>query len=476
MTEALREFFIQEATEYLDKFAATLAVEAEPDYDRLRRLSRALRGSARMADQELIARAASAMQNVAVELASGERNWDSDLARTLKAAVAELRELIAAIHAPPHDFGARLDALIQRLGGGAAPQATSTDMTLADERFRRYLATELRRVGTEIADGIEVLERDPRDREPLKTLLRRVRPLRGVQALGDVPAAGPALAALEEVILRIADTSATVGPGHLALFRRAQQALMEVADSLARGTASRGLGGRRAEIEDLKEQILDAGDQEVIWISELFYDETGPHIQSCPMADRGAGSWEAFFILETTGSLDTADRLRAEMVRDTEGVRPLGERLAYTFRQLRERAVTFGHPDLGRLTRRIAAGLGAQGARRPIRLQGLALSLEGTLDALRDYVEADSQTERTTALERAEASLETALHPDAEEPVPIESLTYGPDEALERALELRREVMPLVDGRAGDRERARALLEEIFGLIEHALDRRESRL
>ena len=474
MTRALREFFIQEATEYLDKFAATLAVEGEPNYDRLRRLARALRGSARMADQELVARAAAAMQSVASELGSGERNWDMDLARTVKAAVAELRELIASIHAPPHDFGARLDALIQRLGGGLPPPPPSTDMTLADERFRSYLATELRRVCTEIADATEVLERDRRDREPLKRLLRRIRPLRGVQALSQVPAADPALAALEEVILRIADTGATVGPGHLALFRRAQQALVEVAENLARGAVPRELGARRAEIEDLKEQILEAGGHEVVWISELFYDEPGPHVESCPMADRGAGSWHAFFVLETTGSLDTADRLRAEMVRDSEGARPLVERLAYTFRQLRERAVTFGHGDLGQMARRIAAALAAQAARSPVGLQGLALELEETLGALRDYVGAEDDAGRAAALERAEASLAAALSPGAEEQVPIESLTYAPDDALVRALELQDEAIPLLDGGAADRARARALLEEIFGLIELALGKRES--
>ncbi|NIR61379.1 MAG: hypothetical protein GWO02_18715, partial [Gammaproteobacteria bacterium] len=99
-----------------------------------------------------------------------------------------------------------------------------------------------------IGESLVVLERDPRNREPLKRLLRRIRPLRGIEGVDDIPAVGPAVTALEEVILRIADTSATVGPGHLVLFRRARQALDDVATELIRGDQPRRAPGGGAEI------------------------------------------------------------------------------------------------------------------------------------------------------------------------------------------------------------------------------------
>ena len=91
MPRTLLEFFADEANEYLDKLAETLAGEGPLDADRFRRLGRALRGCSRMADQEAIARSANALQTVAADLASGRRHWDSALARSLEAALADIR-------------------------------------------------------------------------------------------------------------------------------------------------------------------------------------------------------------------------------------------------------------------------------------------------------------------------------------------------------------------------------------------------
>lgn len=473
MSRALREFFVQEASEYLDKLAAVL-VDDHPDFDRARRLARALTGSARMADQEAIADAAAALQAVSGELARGERHWDDELASSVKSALAGLRELIDAVLVPPPDLADRARELARQLGAGepGQPGAPSEPSAEDDQRFQGYLGTELRRLATAIDDAVEVLERDPSDREPLKRLLRRIRPLRGVQSLGEVRAVGPALSALEEVILRIADTSAAVGPGHLTLFRRAREALAEVAQDFLRGVEPSARAGRHGEIEDLKDQVLETPAQRgVLWISELYYEDGGPHLESCPMAERGAGSWEAFFTLEATGSLDTADRLRAEMVRDEEGIRNIGERLAYTFRQLKERSVTFGHDELGRVAGRIAALLRAGLKGPPNGLKGVASSLEPAIAALRRYLGSPDVEVQRSALAEAEAAVDRAARSKGETPVPVEDLVYDRDEALSRALDLRTELSELLGRDAGDEGRLRQVTDELFALIEHALER-----
>ena len=467
----LLDFFVQEASDYLDKFEAELGGDGRPDADRLRRIARALRGSARMADQEAIAEAAGAVQDLAGEVATGRLDWEPALKEKLDSALAEIRQMVNSVHAPPPDIDDRARALADRLGHRSPRESLQPQ----DERFRRYLGSELRGLAADIAEAIEVLERDPRNREPLKRLLRRIRPLRGVEAVSDMGALEPALAAVEEVILRIADMSATVGPGHLVLFRRARQALDDVSGDLIRGAEPTEVVEGQAEFEDLKEQLLDtAAEREIAWVTEFFYDGSGPHVERCPMADRGAGSWEAFFSLESTRSLDTVDGLRTEMVGDDDVAHHVGQRLAFTLRELRERAVTFGHAGFGHVARRAAAAVRAQLDEAPSRLQTLAHDLSGTIEALRAYVETSEPEERAQSLREAEASLQVAATPDEAAMIPIELLTYDPEEALARALQLRETLAQALSADTPDLRRANALLEEVFGHIQDALARSDT--
>jgi chemotaxis protein histidine kinase CheA len=467
MPRTLLEFFADEAGDYLDKLDAALDAES-PDPDELRRLARALRGSSRMADQDAIARAAGAVQVMADDLLAGRRHWGIDLKDTLDDAVAEIRDMVSGVDDPSVDLTERAADLSKRLGEStAAPPPPPKD----DDRFSRYLGTELRGLASEIGDALGVLERDPRNREPLKKLLRRIRPLRGVEGVDEIPSVGPAVAAVEEVILRIADTSATVGPGHLVLFRRAQQALGDVATELIKGEEpSPGLYGG-SEIEDLKEQVLDiAGQRDVMWISDLFFDGPGPHIEDCPMAEQGAGSLEAFFALEATGSLDTIERLRSEMAIGGPDARRAGERLAYSFRQLRERAVTFGHGDFGRVARRSGAAIKAALESPVWQLTSLAGELGPTVESLRTYLSASEEQDRDQALESAEDSLaEATTEAEAEDVVDIGTLLYSPEDALARAKDLSAEVGNLLGGDKSDFDRAQLLLEEALGLVKQAL-------
>lgn len=469
MPRTLLEFFIEEADDYLNKLRQVLSSSGAMDATELRRLSRALRGSARMADQEAIARAAAAMQAVGDDLASGRRHWDPYLRQSLETAVSEIRQMVRSSGSPPPDQARRAEALARRLGEATSPPLPSPRDRA---RFRLYLGTELRGLASEIGDALSVLERDPRNREPLKRLLRRVRPLRGIEGVDNIRAVGTAVAAVEEVILRIADTSATVGPGHLVLFRRAQQALDEVATELIRGEEPGSGEFGPMEIEDLKDQVLEtAAEREIVWVSEFFDDSPGPHLEACPMAEQGAGSWDAFFALEVTGSLDTVDRLRTEMAGGGSGAKKVGEQLVYTFRHLRERAVAFGHPDLGRVARRAGAAVRAVLDGPRWRLQTFAVELGDALEAMRVYLRAETEAETRAALERAEHSLEIATQPTEEHIVDIESLTYGPEAALARAQDLSNQADSMMKGRDPDMVRIRALLQEAMDLVAHAMEK-----
>src|SRR5438094_98391 len=71
----MHDFFALEAGEYLERLDALLGSES-PSADELVRLARALRGSALMANQQAIARAAAGLEALTRALREGRRAWD----------------------------------------------------------------------------------------------------------------------------------------------------------------------------------------------------------------------------------------------------------------------------------------------------------------------------------------------------------------------------------------------------------------
>src|SRR2546426_12572200 len=73
----MSDFFVLEAGEYLERLDGLLAKSDHPNADELVRLARALRGSALMANQQPIARAAAGLESLARAVREGRRPWDA---------------------------------------------------------------------------------------------------------------------------------------------------------------------------------------------------------------------------------------------------------------------------------------------------------------------------------------------------------------------------------------------------------------
>src|SRR2546422_2117952 len=71
----MSDFFALEAGEYLERLDGLLAKSDHPNADELVRLARALRGSALMANQQPIARAAAGLESLARAGREGRRPW-----------------------------------------------------------------------------------------------------------------------------------------------------------------------------------------------------------------------------------------------------------------------------------------------------------------------------------------------------------------------------------------------------------------
>src|SRR5258708_16593131 len=85
------DFFALEAGEYLDRLDALLQTPAPPAPEELVRLARALRGSALMASQQGIARAAMGFEALARGIREGRRPWDAATQQLALRAAGDLK-------------------------------------------------------------------------------------------------------------------------------------------------------------------------------------------------------------------------------------------------------------------------------------------------------------------------------------------------------------------------------------------------
>src|SRR5690242_16321020 len=90
-------FFALEAGECLDRLDSFFRASAGPQADELLRTARALRGSALMANQPPLARAAAGFELLARALRAGDRTWDEATREQANQAVEEYRLLVRRV-------------------------------------------------------------------------------------------------------------------------------------------------------------------------------------------------------------------------------------------------------------------------------------------------------------------------------------------------------------------------------------------
>lgn len=515
MSLSINEIFAADARKYAGRLRSALFAPGGPDIDGIRRASRRLNHAAVLADHESVVRASTALQRIAVQVLAGKRVCSDDLLAGMNVVVEALERVVTALperdRVADSELRVASEALILPGGSyvsggdlrrepdeagverppeeGRPGQAESRDETtiappaerLAEEAEERDAPAGpaagptaaldesdslLAALIEDLGDAVERLQNDPRNREPLKTLLRRIRRLNQLERLQPHSPEKKALAAVEELILQIADLNATVGPGYLSVFRHARQLLEGLRDREGSRTLVGEIGGRADEVDQLKASVMAKARlaRQVVWVSELFYQD-GPHVVSCPRAERESGSADAYFLREARERLDRSESLRRTMLEsNTEQMRLAGESLAHTLRHLRERAAAFDHPGLGRVTRRTAAALRAQLVRPPSRLRALAAGFGEVFAALGRYLESEDPEERTRAIGEAEERLQQVVSGDA--PTAPEAAPLDPDAALQHALSLRTRIDERLGRLSGSAvEELRQDLEALFDLL-----------
>ena len=288
---AMADFFALEAGEYLERLDALLAPEGAPAADEFVRLARALRGSALMASQTPIARAAAGLESLARSLREGRRGWDPGTRQVAIRAIDDLKILVRRVAAWTDADTAKSEALgheLEQLSGRPSAVLRAVEASGLDAGARAFVAREGAAIASALDRTAAAMRAGASARDPLQHVLRTLQPLRGLAALNDLPPLPDVLEGIERAINEVVRGAPQATPAATPdFFQGAATAIAQAAREVAErgrpdpdGPAFRAFAGHLSHFFD-REPI-------VVSISDLYFDDAGPHI-----VQRGAGAAQA---------------------------------------------------------------------------------------------------------------------------------------------------------------------------------------
>ena len=498
----LLDFFVLEASDYVERLDGLLAQAGPrgPDGDAFARQARALRGSATMARLTTLAELATSIERAARALRDGQLEWGTAIRGVLVAAVDDLKILIRGVRTWGPGEEQRVQARLTELARWVPAARTPALTPSTAQGGASFLVGET----AEIAASLEAFVAKPGDRTLLGEVLARVRALRGVAAIKDVPP----LADVMDGIERAAKP--------MELGREAspeQQAVLAAAAAvLRRATTSLRSGGRpdpdAPEVRRFAEAVARADERladadRIVPIAELFHADAGPHlVERAPHPPTSPGER---FRLEVVSQAEHLRRLVADAhaAADAAARERLGRELRAATRALRRAAESFGELDVASFIAASADAASALDARALDALDEAALLLadpstrgetlaQRLTELARGAVGAAAATPNTATAAAPEPPRHTTASPTPtgrelhallqssisglnrlesqplsqpvpiieDTVVPIESLLYDGTTALARAREVREELRR----RGGEPDRE--LLDELYDLLD----------
>lgn len=211
----MSDFFALEAGEYLDRLDA-LVQSAAPPADELVRLARALRGSALMASQQAIARAATGFEALARGVREGRRAWDVATRQLATRAVDDLKIFVRKAATWSDADTANAEALarqLEQLGGRPSAQVRAAEAMGLDAGARAFVAREGAAIASALDRAGRMLRTNPTAHDPLQQVMKALQPLRGLAALNDLPPLPDLLEGIERAIAELERNSASPPAG-----------------------------------------------------------------------------------------------------------------------------------------------------------------------------------------------------------------------------------------------------------------------
>ena len=273
----MAEYFAMESGEYLDRLGVLVDKDA-PQPEELVRFARALRGSALMANQTIIARAAAGLEAVAKAYREQRRPWDAQLRDRCKQAVSVLRALVRSIGSWSDEELTRAERLaldLESLGGVASPAGprptppqSATPGT--DAGVRAFVAREGALTASALDRAARALRSAPEAHDPLYAVLRRLQSLRGLAALTDLAPLPDVLESVERAVGEL--TRMFAPPPQVAdVFEAAAQALARCARDVAQSGRPSPEADEARRFADLLLRAF-ATESDVVAIESLYLD------------------------------------------------------------------------------------------------------------------------------------------------------------------------------------------------------------
>lgn len=449
MSQPLSQYFAHEAGEFLDQLDGLLAGPQPPEPIRFFRLARGVRGSAQLAGATPIAEVAERLEDGARALRDGTLEWSPEIAERARRTAADLRALVERHGRWSAEDDARAREAAERWSGLAGGRRRS-DAPAGGDELLEFVRREVGSVAAELDRVLTDLAARPETREPLRLVLRRMRPVRGVAGMQTLAPVLEVLEGVEDVAHAVLGHAGAAGPAELELLGAARDALRAAGAELEGGRVPTD-SAELSAFRDLRDRAAEgaSSDAVAVPVSRLFADGDDAPLVSSPRAplpgedDDRAGA-EAFVAMEATGFLDRAEGLLAEGAAQPRRLARAAREAAELAAGVRELAALYGMAPLAAAADaaagRVRAAAGAEEGRQA--LAQLRRALVG-------------------APELPEAQPEAEAAP---EPVPVQTLVYAPDDALREALAMRARLESL----AGDPALGSAL-DELFGLVELGL-------
>src|SRR6059036_3470796 len=278
----MSDFFALEAGEYLERLDGMLAKGDSPSADEIVRLARALRGSALMANQPAIARAAAGLEVLARAVREGRRAWDPQTQQLAVRAVDDVKIFVRRAGTWTDADTAKAEGLaheLEQLAGRPSAQVRAAEAIGLDAGARAFVAREGAAIASALDRAAQALRANPLAHDPLQHVLRALQGLRGLAALADLPPLPDLLEGIERSIAEL-ERSGLAPPAHIAeLFRTAATAIARS----ARDVAERGRPDPEgAEFRQFAELLVKSMESEpdAVSIGSLYYSDSGPHIVS----------------------------------------------------------------------------------------------------------------------------------------------------------------------------------------------------
>src|SRR6266487_192053 len=278
----MSDFFALEAGEYLERLDGMLVKGDSPSADEIVRLARALRGSALMASQPAIARAAAGLEVLARAVREGRRAWDPQTQQLGLRGVDDLKIFVRRAGTWTEADTAKAEALAQQLeqlAGRPSAQIRAVEALGLDAGARAFVAREGAAIAGALERAAQALRANPRAHDPLQHVMRALQPLRGLAALTDLPPLPDLLEGIERAIGELS-RSGLEPPTNLGeLFQVAGSAIARAAREVAERGRPDPEGPDFRQFAGLLVKVMES-EPDAVSIGSLYYSDSGPHIVS----------------------------------------------------------------------------------------------------------------------------------------------------------------------------------------------------